>query len=231
MKAIDGITVEVRTSGVWLHLKAAERAAKRCQVLDEQYRDFATDGALTELRQQCVVSVMMSAAAVEAFGNELLFDKEKGFAGLNYKQQQADLKHYVTQHSRKSLNTAGPLKVCDGYLRKGMHAGLDIKKRGSVDEEAHALFRARNAFVHYWPEWSGQTVLHAEVGALLAGRFSDGPQKLPPNSGLFPDRCLGFGSARWAVRSAIAFIRSMESRAGLSPNYSQERVPLDPDLL
>jgi hypothetical protein len=227
----EGVRGQVRTSGVWLHIKAAERAAKRCQVLDQEYRQSPSDAVLTELRQQCLVSVMMPAAAVEAFSNELLFDREPGFQGLNFDAQQAAVKTYKTDHSMKSLKTAGPLKACDAYLRKLGLQGLDIATRCTEEEEAHALFLVRNAYVHYWPEWSGQPVLHAEMSTLLTGRFTDGPHPLPATIGLFPDRCLGFGFARWAVRSAVTFIRSIETRAGLRPNYSQDKVPLDPALL
>jgi hypothetical protein len=222
----------MRTSGVILHIQAAERAALRCRDLESQHNRDTAGPVLAELRQQSAVAVMLTASSIEAFSNELLLDKVPGFIGLDFNGMRKKQRAFVDQYARPLRDiTADPLKYCDAYLGSLSKTGLCVSDPSSTDEPAWALFLCRNALVHFWPEWSGEEVQHIEISNVLNNRFPDSPLWPQPQGTVFPDKYMGFGCARWAVKTAVEFIRSMETRGGLNTQFSQDKMRIDPALL
>jgi hypothetical protein len=112
-------------------------------------------------------------------------------------------------------------------------AGKDLFDRGKRPyQEVALLVRLRNALVHYVPEWV--TYVSPETEALenqgikesLSGKFELNPLRGPADP-FFPDRCLAYGCAKWAVTSCIEFADEFFSRMGLPRPYDHIRPRLN----
>lgn len=99
--------------------------------------------------------------------------------------------------------------------------------KGAQPYQAVALLvRLRNALVHFKPEWQPGGGWPGEEREL--SKLCKSLMKCFPESALaeqyqpyFIQRCLGYGSSKWAVTSSIAFVKEFRLRlgAGFSPTY------------
>ena len=88
------------------------------------------------------------------------------------------------------------------------------------------LIRLRNELVHYKPETLGGTDIHDLQGELET-KFPI--NALMANSGnpFFPDKCLGYGCAKWALISSKTFADEFFNKLGLTPHYKRASFPVD----
>lgn len=202
---------------------AAARFAVRCLEIEGEPARNTTEQL--DLKQYCSAVVVLCAAAVEAFKNELLHDYI------------AEPRNLTQDQAKKCAKAAGmvpdgtpdPLRQVDGTLRLLGKSGLDLTPL-TVDEHAQVLFYARNALMHYWPEWYGKEIEHKETSELLKSRqFLPNPFANPTLS-FFPERFMGFAFARWSFRTALDFVLSAQSRAGVNMGYTESTFRIDTRL-
>lgn len=90
-------------------------------------------------------------------------------------------------------------------------------------QDADLLVTLRNALLHYKPRWragAGSGLSDISLDKRLAQRqFSLNPL-FPDINPFFPDRCLSFGCANWAVRSAFRFANDLHARLDIEPVYA-----------
>lgn len=99
--------------------------------------------------------------------------------------------------------------------------------KGAVPYQAVALLvRLRNALIHFKPEWQPGGGWPSEDDEL--SKLSKSLMKSFPDNALaeeyqpyFVQRCLGYGSSKWAVTSSVAFVKEFRAQlgAGFSPTY------------
>src|SRR4030095_15021654 len=113
------VTVFQRSGFVTVSVGAAERFAMRClEIEGEPPRNTAEQ---FDLKQYCSSVVVLSAAAIEAFKNELLLDRVS--EPLKLKQKAAE-KH-VTKGNPSPRDTPKPLRHIHGFLCFQGKPGLD----------------------------------------------------------------------------------------------------------
>ena len=106
-------------------------------------------------------------------------------------------------------------------------AGKQPFDRGAkVYLDASSLFALRNALIHYKAEWTTDQDVHRGLEQRLSACFEPNPHA-PKESPYIPYKCLGYGCAAWAVRTAVAFTYDFGTRMGV-PNYLQR---YDQDLV
>jgi hypothetical protein len=155
-------------------------------------------------------AVFTTAAFLEASINEL------------YRELQ-DLTQSGQQRLPPRANTlllrVWPEVVGSPILHK-YQVALSIADADSYDEskppfvDADSLIRLRGALLNGIPEWDDSKGKHRTLEKRLRAKF-------PPNAlvssevSWFPDRCLGAGCARWAVRTAQTFSDDFCRRMGI----------------
>lgn len=89
------------------------------------------------------------------------------------------------------------------------------------------LIGLRNALIHYEPISSTST---AEASQALEEKFR-GKFPLNPLTGsktpFFPERCMGYGCAKWAVESSISFVDHFCTQLGIEPVFNSIRDSLN----
>ena len=107
---------------------------------------------------------------------------------------------------------------------------VPLESDHSLYQDAELLIALRNGLVHGRPEWHtpGQPFDDVEkLGERLNEKqFSPSPFILAEGNAYFPDKCLSYGCAKWAVESSISFADGFYSRIGLIPKYDSMRSDL-----
>ena len=176
----------------------------------------------------------MAVAFLEAAINEVFADAKDGH--LSYlKPLDGSIRQGMRQaiakrrQLNKSLKQFDPekhrtLKMCQLALQLAQRKLFD--RNTSPYEDVSCLIKLRNRLIHYEPETlSALTLDSHQLETMLKARFD--PNALMAGSGnpYWPDHCLGYGCARWAVRSSLQFTDEFFCRLGITPNY--QRLQLD----
>jgi hypothetical protein len=83
-------------------------------------------------------------------------------------------------------------------------------------QDVNLVIKLRNALVHYKPMWEPMDQTQG-IEKLLKDKFPPNPLQESAETYL-PNRCLGYGCAKWSVRSVLAFMHEFFKRFGL-PRY------------
>jgi hypothetical protein len=187
------------------HLLAALHFARQCHGLEV---GIAKRKPSNEHRAYAIGSVSSAVAFLEATINEV-FTEPRLFA------IPGELQRIFQRLWDYQLSTAPILtKYETALLLKG---APEFEKGRQPLQEVELVLKLRNALVHYKPEWQPLDEPQRRMQKLLRNKFPLNP--LATNSDVFfPAKCLGYGCARWAVRSVLAFGHEFFKRLGL-PQY------------
>jgi hypothetical protein len=196
-------TARVRSNFANLHLLNARRFALEAKGV-EQANVGAEFGAFwDELQAHATSAVLFAAFSLEAWVNEISFDRDVTFAD----PRERSLVDWFEQEQRNvsTLDKLGALTAIRSQTRPdyGKDPGQSVT----------ALVRLRNALVHYKPAWSHQREDHAKLDDLLRGKFELSGWLNEPE-GIFPRRCMTSSGARWAIRSVVNFTDEVEKANG-----------------
>ncbi len=91
-------------------------------------------------------------------------------------------------------------------------------------EETKLVIKLRNELVHYKPktEWLETGTGSRETNRVLVeleNKFAPSPFFEDTADPFFPRKCLGYGSASWALDSIESFLREFHRRMGTTPSY------------
>lgn len=100
--------------------------------------------------------------------------------------------------------------------------GLEAFDQGSEPyQSVDVLIKLRNALVHFKPEWHDEQIEHLRLGERFRGKFALNSFISEGTGVLFPQRCISYGCAKWAVESSLAFIKAFCERMELSFRFEQ----------
>lgn len=126
----------------------------------------------------------------------------------------------------------GVPKTASYPILKKYEIAVALAERDAIDrgalvyQNASLLIWLRNVLIHYEPISSTST---AESSQAHEERFR-GKFALNPLTGaktpFFPERCMGYGCAKWAVESSINFVDHFCSRLGIEPGFNSIRNSL-----
>ena len=98
-----------------------------------------------------------------------------------------------------------------------------LDRGASVYQNADLLIRLRNKLIHYQPLSSTSSDERSKgEEERFRGKFPLNPltgSKTP----FFPERCMGYGCAKWSVESGITFVDHFCSLLGMTPAFNSIR--------
>lgn len=204
-----GLTLNFRPSFGLAHLRTASKLSKMCQEVEvknegKQFGPFFDD--ITDYSSACVMS---SAAAMEAYINEIYIDSDKHF----------------DSHDMNLLNDLWDVLEKKSVIEKFQFALLlrnkeKIPSSSTVMENVKALIKLRNALIHFKPEWVHLQKEHDKIGKSLNGKFEMSPFVLN-HEPIFPLRCMSFGMTKWAINTSYSFIRAFCSASDIENRLEQ----------
>jgi hypothetical protein len=192
-------TGRVRTNFANKHLMNAHRFAVVVHGVERQNVGQPFGAFIDEISANVVASVMSSVAAVEAYVNEVRFEAASHFPHQPPELVASCLQLIERQSIRERLNFLSVLNA-----RQKPDFGRE------PGQSVAALIDLRNALVHFQPEWPDEQEGHARLGKRLEGRFALSPF-YDDSAPTFPDRCMSYGCARWAVERVGQFLVEFEN--------------------
>lgn len=82
------------------------------------------------------------------------------------------------------------------------------------------LIKARNALVHFKPEWHDVQCVHEDISKRLKGKLELSPF-IDDKAPVFPMQCMSHGFASWAIRSSLDFVKHWSDLSGLPNRLSR----------
>jgi hypothetical protein len=230
------VSVTSRTYFSVSHIQAAvisARLAREIEAREPSDDNDLNQRRIADHRAHVTSSLMMSCAFLEATVNELFVDasdepdhllgtkqslpsgcaEKLAAAWKDGKERPAWKDGKERRHTLQKVQLA--LSLCNAEpFNEGTRPYQDIS----------ALIDLRNALVHYKPEWIDHGETHNFECRLTSKRFQLNP--LLPNNPFWPDRCLSYGCARWAIVQSLKFTDSFLAKLDVRPVYESVRDSL-----
>jgi hypothetical protein len=209
-------TLRQRSNFAVQHMMAASRFARLCHKVEQDNIDLPLGPFYDEILSYVTATLFLSVAALESNINEIFADAQDGmfeFEALNVRQLSE-----IWQLIEKK-------PILEKYQFALVINGKDRMGKGiSQYECVDALIKARNALVHFKPEWHDDQEVHDKIGKRLKFNFSP---FIDENSPVFPVRCMTHGFAAWAIRSSLDFAQWYSGLAGLPNRFAQFMEQMD----
>lgn len=154
--------------------------------------------------------VVLAAAALEAYVNELFADRDKHFSA----HDQAILNLLWEEYERKSL-----VDKFDLALR--LRTGTALDRGATTTQAIERLISLRNALVHFKPEWFDEQAEHVRLSEKLKDYV--GRSAWLRNEPLFPRAWATHATTSWAVSSVVEFVASFSAASGIEDRIAKFR--------
>jgi hypothetical protein len=214
------LTVKVRSYLSIAHIQAAALFSRNCARIEKEYDGTFSNELYSEHRSYVIGTVLSTVSFLEATINEFLADCLDSPDGAIVETLDATTKNLLAGMWKDNIvdkmNGLEKFQIVLAIARKNQ-----LDSSASIYQNADSLIKLRNALVHYKPAWiessqgsQDQKTAH-KLEKLLRGKFS-----LNPLAGTgkpyYPDRCLSYGRAKWAVGCSLRFIEEFYSNLGMS---------------
>jgi hypothetical protein len=204
------------------HLAAAVVFAVQAREFEQQRVTPLLLHPRSEHRAAAMGCILSAVGYLEANINEFFADAAEGLS-----DGAADTPAVINRLRNIWNMDAARSSILDKYDIALSLCDLSPFNRGVAPYQGVALLiRLRNALTHFVPQWQptgGAPNEDAELSALARSL-----RRIFPENGLaekhepfFPDRCLGYGSSKWAVTQSVAFVEDFMSTLGVRyrPTY------------
>ena len=163
----------------------------------EQYGKFWDE--ILQLSSACIFAAV---AALEAYANELFFDRARVFPG------------YPSRLLDRLWETFEQKSISEKFEFALLLRNRQLMDRGARPyQDVAALIDLRNGLIHFKPEWENEAERHEQISRRLHARFS--PSPFLPDRLVFPRSWATHSCTKWAVESCLAFSHEFERLAGL----------------
>jgi hypothetical protein len=163
-------------------------------------------------------SVFSAVAFLESAINELFQDVEDGHDSYTTNIDFV-IKRSMTEAWRliEKQSILEKFQICLTLFRKPQF------DRGKAPfQDASLVVRLRNELIHYKPKLLGGEVEH-KLTSSLRSKFSENALMEGSGNPWFPDKCLGYGCAKWTVDSVSTFADQFFGLIGVEPNFRKSK--------
>lgn len=212
------VTARTRVNFAIIHLLTAKHFALCVNKLEATYIGKEYGEFFTEITSYVSSTIVMSVAGLEAYINELFADYQH---------------HYPKEYHtliEEIWETIEEQSILEKYRIALALKGEKLEAGGKLYQNTNILIKMRNALIHFKPEWEDEKKAHQKIDKDIAGRFKPSPFLLNKRLS-FPQNCMSYSCAKWAVISSIEFVKDFEDRFGIKskidPFLKKSELPRD----
>jgi hypothetical protein len=191
-----------------LHMIGAARFSQRVREIEIENAGHEFGDFWPEILHQSSACIFAAVASLEAYANDLFFDRKTVFPG--FASPLLD-KLWETFEQKRTLD-----KFEFALLLRDKQ---QLNNGASPYQDVAAVIELRNGLTHFKPEWDNEAVRHRKISERLQNRFT--PSTFLNDELLFPRRWTTHGCTKWAVESCLSFAEEFERLAGLEPKYKR----------
>jgi hypothetical protein len=192
-------TIRVRDGFTISHLQMAARFSRYVGEIERDNASQPFGPFYDEMKGFATACVMSAVAGVEAYINEVFFERDKNFSATPSAALDLVWENIATRPDIiRKFDDARKLLGLPKTDRK-TYPGDDME----------TLILLRNRLTHFHPEWRDEQRRHAELSKRLEPCCKGNPYF--PNEAWFPSRWIAHDATTWAVMTALEFIRAFEA--------------------
>lgn len=193
------------------HLSAAATFSRVVGEIERKHKDQPFGEFWTDIFSYSTACVLTAAASLEAYANELFFERETVFPGYTSGLLDALWETFERKSTREKFDFALLLRNRSSLVW-GARPCRDVK----------AIVVLRDALLHYKPEWDNEAVRHKAISETLRGKFD--PSPFLEDELIFPGRWASHSCTKWVVTTVFEFTTKFATTAGL-PERFLRRLP------
>lgn len=209
------------------HMSSAYYFAKNSQEIEGKDYKEPTEKirAISENKSNVMAVLFFTVSFLEATINELFKDARESdsTSTLNLSPEISKSFSDIWRTNFKRFSTL------DKYQKALTLAAVEKFNIGQQPyQDVKLLTQLRNSLIHYEPEWIqgdedfNERDVH-RFEKLLTRKFALNQLMEQSGNPFYPDKCLGFGCAKWAIESSLNFTDEFFKRLGIPPTYDDLR--------
>lgn len=176
-------------------------------------------------RGYVVSSIISAVSFLEAMINELFQDAYDDHTPKNgaITPLEINTRHLMAEYWRATDSgiRGGTLDKCQALLR---FTGAEVlQKDTNPYRDALYAIQLRNAIVHFRPQDLSSDVPH-KLQDRLKGKFADNQMMEDSGNPWWPNKCLGWGCARWSLEAVTELADHLVKTTGVQPAYVHFRT-------
>jgi hypothetical protein len=191
------------------HMIGAARFSRKVGELENQHHGQGVGDFWDEILSCATASVLLAAAALESYANELFLTGNVKFFAMEMTEEVGEAWQGLERQKGTTFAKFDAAMTLRGHR---------LDKGGPAYQNARLVFKLRNALMHFKPEW--EAVVHKELSDQLRCKFDPSPYL--DDKTIFPRRWATYACTKWAVDSAIAFADDFDRQAGYPLNFDRQ---------
>jgi len=217
-----------------IYLSSVINFLKKMQVFEENYKELNDNEKNNDYKSYSISSIILSIAFFESTINEF-FDDISNNITLTSTDNQSKIinEHYILMvknfKNEKILRKSG-FKMFEKYNTALILGGKSpISKDEKISKELTILVELRNELVHADAEWvwldeneKMQKSKTRKFEEKLKNKFD--PNPYVKGGPFFPNRCIGYGCAKWAISTVVNYSDEFFKRMELVPRYEHIKM-------
>lgn len=210
------------------YLRSADLFIKKASEIETKDPNDISEENRLEYQSYCYSAILLSAAFLEATINEFLIDISENlkWSVASKPDEIVDPQFQKLIHDLWAMGIprTAQYSIIQKYQIALTLAGKEeISENDDAYRNAFLLKTLRNDLIHAESEWihddlKKNSKKYRKYVNNFCGKFSLNPFKGEGNP-FFPDRCIGFGCAKWSLISATEFTDLFFQRIGFTPKY------------
>jgi hypothetical protein len=190
------------------NMLAAARFSRRVAELEKIHGSQEFGAFWEEILHNAIASVMCCSSSLEAYANELFFDRKTVFPKYST---------HLLDNLWKTYERKPTLEKFEFALLLSDKPSID--KGSTTYKDVQIVLELRNALTHFKPEWDTQAKRHRDLSKQLQNKFQPSPFLSDPL--IFPRRWATHGCTSWGVHSCLKFAAEFERLSNLPSKYHQ----------
>lgn len=205
------------------HLQSSWYLSQKAKNIELNFKQEDLLSKYVEHRAYILSSVINIVSFLETYINEFYSDISENMLSAFEGIQKSKAK-LISKLWKRNIPRTAKYSILDKY-----EIALDLLSKVNFDsskypyQDVNSLIKLRNTLVHQESEWlypAGSKIkeknLTHKIEKSLEGKFNLNSVTGEGNM-FFPDKCLGYGCANWAIKCSIDFVLEFHNKCKIKP--------------
>jgi hypothetical protein len=221
------ITVKTRHYFSIQHIQSAALFARMCYQIEQSYDGTYSSELMADHWSYVTGAIFATVSFLEATINELFADAVDHPDGELASYLEASTRQLMAEMWKLEIPRTSRYKTTEKFqiaLTLARKPLLDLSR--SPFQDVETLIIIRNNLIHFEPVWTEVEAKKAHKRILnlqQEKKFAFNPFIAASGNPFYPDKCLSYGCAKWAVDNGIRFAEDFFSRLGIPVLFDQVR--------
>jgi hypothetical protein len=221
------VETRIRTYFSVQHIKSAALFCRISGELEKEYNGEFNSELITKYKAYVTNTVFSTVCFLEATINELFCDSVD--CSNELKSLGEDNVRLLGNMWKLDIPRTASYSILEKYqIALSLLGKEQFSKGESPYQDIDGLIRLRNSLMHYEPSWISDSQKNKtdNLEYRLKSKFEVSKIFKNTSNPFLPDKCLGYGCAKWAVKNSINFVDEFFNRIGIIPKFNHVRSEL-----